>query len=132
MILAAALTGALLVVLAAKVHGRQVRLEREAMGLGGPIDFADPPEAVRPLWRRDRIRYWITLPALAITLPALAAAAGASWPQALLVALVGAPTAAFAALGIDSTRRVAQPAATWLWWGALLVSVAVWVALLVL
>jgi len=130
MILAAALAGAPLVLLAAKVHGRQLRLERAAMGLGGAVDFAAPPPAVALLWRRDRIRYWITLPALALALPALGAGLRLAWPQALLLALVGAPTLSFAALGLDSARRAAQPRATWAWWGALALALAGWTILL--
>lgn len=130
MILAAALAGLPLVVLAAKIHGRQLRLERTAQGLGGDVDFRDPPPSVALLWRRDRIRYWITLPALALVLPALGAALRLAWPQALLLALVAAPTLAFAALGLDSARRVAQPAATWAWWGALAAGSLGWIVLL--
>ncbi|MEA3200144.1 MAG: hypothetical protein QOE90_1572 [Thermoplasmata archaeon] len=132
MILAAALAGLLLVLLAAKAHGRQVRLERESAGLGGEVDFRDPPPRVALLWRRDRIRYWITLPALALALPALGALARLAWPQLLLLALVAAPTLAFALLGLDSARRVAQPRATWAWWGALALATGAWTTLLVL
>lgn len=126
MILLAALAGVPLVLLAAKVHGRQLRLERTAQGLGGEVDFRDPPASVALLWRRDRIRYWITLPALALALPAVGAALGLAWPKSLLLALVAAPTLAFAALGLDSARRVAQPAATWAWWIALAGAAVAW------
>lgn len=48
-----------LMLVAAKVHGRQIRLERELEGYM-TVDFrADNPPWVEALWRRDRIAYWI-------------------------------------------------------------------------
>jgi hypothetical protein len=62
----------LLVLVAAKAHGRQIRLEREKAGYRS-VDFraANPP-FVEALWRRDRVRFW---PWFAI----LALASGAAW-----------------------------------------------------
>ena len=126
------LAGAPLVLLAAKVHGRALRLEREAMGVH-EVEFRDPPPLVAAIWRRDRVRFWLTLPALALALPALGALAGASWATALLLALVAAPTLAFAALGLDSQLRRAQPPGTArasvAWWGALALGLGAWLAL---
>jgi hypothetical protein len=129
-----ALAGLGLVLLSAKAHGRQLRLERTALGLGGDVDFTDPPPAVALIWRRDRVRYWITLPALALALPALGSLLGAPLPVAILLALLLAPTLAFAALGLDSFLRRAQPEgsrpASWAWWIAVLGASVAWTILL--
>jgi hypothetical protein len=46
------------VVLAAKAHGRQVRLRREAEGVL-TVDFRGPnPPVVEAIWRRDRVGFW--------------------------------------------------------------------------
>lgn len=130
MIVAAALLAVPLVLLAAKVHGRQLRLEREAQGLGGAVDFADPPPRVALLWRRDRIRFWITLPALALVLLGMGAASGFPWPQDLVFAAGAAPFFAFGALGLDSLRRAPQPPITWGWWLALVLAGTAWFTVL--
>jgi hypothetical protein len=52
-----------LLLLAAKAHGRQIRLERE---LGGymEVDFMrENPPWVEALWRKDRRGFWATFPA---------------------------------------------------------------------
>ena len=65
--LAAVATVALILV-AAKAHGRQVRLEREQQGVFA-VDFRrDNPPAVEAIWRTDRRVFWPTF--------AVAAAAG--------------------------------------------------------
>lgn len=46
------------VLVAAKAHGRQIRLERERAGFMS-VDFrAKNPPFVEALWRRDRRRFW--------------------------------------------------------------------------
>src|SRR5690349_19131953 len=47
-----------LILLAAKAHGRQIRLEREAKGVFS-VDFrAQNPPEVEAIWRRDRRTFW--------------------------------------------------------------------------
>jgi len=54
--------GIALLLLTAKAHGRQIRLERELEGYM-EVDFMkDNPPWVEALWRKDRRRFWITLP----------------------------------------------------------------------
>lgn len=43
--------------LAAKAHGRQLRLERELVGLDF-TDFRNPPPEVARLWKAERKRFW--------------------------------------------------------------------------
>jgi hypothetical protein len=130
----AALAGVVLVLVAAKAHGRQLRLERTALGLGGDVDFRAPPPAVAVIWRRDRVRYWVALPVLALALLAVGALLGASLPTVLLLSAVLAPTLAFSALGLDSFLRHPQPPETRLasgaWWIGVLGAVGVWLMLL--
>lgn len=117
-----------LLVLAAKFHGRAVRLVREYEGYLD-VDFRrrNPP-FVEALWRRDRIRFW-SLALVSVALGGLLLASGASaslvpeWraglrPIALgAFALVAWPLAcAFVAEGTWLTleqalrmRRVAPP-----------------------
>lgn len=91
--------GALLV--AAKAHGRQVRLEREAAGYHDVVFGGTNPPLVEALWRRDRIRYW------SFAIPAALALGTLAWRTrggafAALVALLWAPTAAFHVAGLWS------------------------------
>src|SRR3989442_4389298 len=54
--------GVVLLFLSAKAHGRQIRLERELEGYM-EVDFMkDNPPWVEALWRKDRRRYWATVP----------------------------------------------------------------------
>ena len=54
--------------LAAKSHGRQIRLERERAGYHQVVFGGSNPAFVEQLWRRDRLHYWPTfaLAALAV------------------------------------------------------------------
>jgi len=54
--------GVVLLFLSAKAHGRQIRLERELEGYM-EVDFMkENPPWVEALWRKDRRRYWATVP----------------------------------------------------------------------
>ncbi len=61
--------GVVLLFLSAKSHGRQIRLEREREGYM-EVDFMkENPPWVEALWRKDRRRYWATVPvAIAVLL----------------------------------------------------------------
>lgn len=102
-LLAAAPAVAALLV-AAKAHGRQVRLLRERAGHFEVTFGGSNPPFVEALWRADRIRFWSTVPLAA------AALGGAAWwyrggPLAALAALVWAPTLGFALCGALAWRR---------------------------
>jgi hypothetical protein len=63
--------------LAAKSHGRQVRLERERAGYTHVVFGGVNPPYVEALWRRDRIRFWSTAGIAFLLTAALMAASGA-------------------------------------------------------
>jgi hypothetical protein len=102
-------------VLAAKAHGRQIRLERELQGYHQVVFGGSNPPFVEALWRADRVRYWsITagLAAGAVGLFFLARARGWHWPflgggggSAAWLALWGAPVVAFITCGLWSLGR---------------------------
>ncbi|MBI2078923.1 MAG: hypothetical protein HYT80_11235 [Euryarchaeota archaeon] len=48
-------------VLAAKTHGRQIRLERELHGYMDATFGRENPPFVEALWKRDRIRFWVNV-----------------------------------------------------------------------
>lgn len=111
--------------LAAKAHGRQVRLERELEGYR-EVDFrGDNPPWVEALWARDRLTYWgtaallfaallaVRFGPLAAPLPLPAGAPAEAWVDAAVLAL-WAGVGAFSAAGLVSLarflRRLAVPA----------------------
>lgn len=66
----AAVATAGLILVAAKAHGRQVRLEREQQGYFR-VDFgAKNPAAVEAIWRTDRWLLWPTAAAVGVSLTA--------------------------------------------------------------
>lgn len=89
-----ALSSLALFLVAAKFHGRAVRLVREYEGYL-EVDFRrENPPFVEALWRRDRLRFW-SLAALAVVLGGLLLAAGRSdalvpaWRPALRPIAIG-------------------------------------------
>ena len=114
--LAALLTAPLFLV-AAKAHGRQVRLEREGAGYHDVTFGGDNAPFVEALWRRDRVAFWTIAPLAALALGAILWARGAgAWT---LLALPWGMVAAFLALGAASAVRM-RDAKAWLWAGAAL------------
>lgn len=114
-----------LVLVAAKAHGRQVRVEREAHGYHD-VEFggANPP-FVEALWRKDRLLFWPSFVVLA--LPAVAhfwVRRDAGFPAAVAVALGAAFSAAFVVCGMRSLLRargiLSSPArrGSFAWWAA--------------
>jgi hypothetical protein len=120
-----------LVLAAAKAHGRQVRLEREAMG-HFDVDFRrDNHPDVEALWLRDRRLFWPAFAVLAGLGVGLATgAAGAVWAPHWPAAMAAVPLAfagAFAVAGLASLahfvhtgrgapawrRRALQGSAAW-------------------
>lgn len=107
-----------LLLLAAKSHGRQVRLERELLGhfhASFGRQAQNPPE-VEAIWRRDRIRFWSTYPLAAAALASLVVGFHVSGDQGFfraarlpgsiaIVLLLWAPVVAFAVAGLSSAAR---------------------------
>lgn len=91
--------------LAAKAHGRELRLEREAAGVMKVVFGGDNPPLVEALWSAERLRFWPTTIALGIAAAILLAKGG--WPRATIAqaALLWAPTLVFVALGVASFMR---------------------------
>lgn len=130
--------------LAAKAHGRQLRLEREQMGIHH-VEFGgtNPPE-VEALWRRDRRRFWPTTAVAFLALAAwayaadLGAPAPALWRSdptfggSLLVLPLWAMTVGFVATGLRSLaalRDAAGRRASYAWWGGVAAACALVVGL---
>jgi len=69
--------------LAAKAHGRQLRLERELEGYHRVVFGGTNPPFVEALWRADRVRYWSTAAGVALLVLgfyALTRLQGWRWP----------------------------------------------------
>lgn len=80
-ILAASLA---LVLMAAKTHGRQVRLERERAGYPTVMIGTANPPWVEALWRRDRILFWGAFGGgVSLALSYAFAAVRLNWPMPL-------------------------------------------------
>ena len=61
--------------IAAKSHGRQLRLERELAGYHHVTFGGTNPPFVETLWQKDRVEYWRTFAAILILFAAYAVAA---------------------------------------------------------
>lgn len=113
-----------LLLLAAKSHGRQIRVERERAGFF-EVSFgraaANPPW-VEALWRGDRWRFWTVFPLAAVALATLLvtrsgeadaalpfesdAFAPPLWALLLVATLLWAPVASFTFCGLWSYARL--------------------------
>lgn len=101
----------LLVLAAAKAHGRQVRLEREQQGFFS-VDFRrQNPPGVEAIWRNDRHVFWPVLAALAL---GVMAALAVGWARTdippggdeLAIYLGWAFAASFVLAGLASWQRI--------------------------
>lgn len=114
-------------ILAAKAHGRQVRLEREHAGHHHVVFGGINPEFVETLWRRDRIRFWGSLPVFVGVI-----AGGLAWRHGigahLAAALFLGALAAFTLAGAGSRRELARAGgrdeAGRRWWAGVAVAAA--------
>jgi len=97
-----ALLGVPALLAAAKAHGRQVRLEREAAGYHEVRFGGENPPFVEALWRRDRVRFWGFVPVAAAALGGGAWLLTRSWALALVAALLWAPVLGFGFAGLRS------------------------------
>ena len=130
---------------AAKTHGRQVRLERERAGHTQVVFGGQNPPFVEALWKRDRIRFWTTAAivfALAAALvfagsslglprPLGGGTLGAAWTMLFLPLVTGFVVCGTASLaGFIATRAVdprftteALPGSA-VWWSLVLATLA--------
>lgn len=111
------------VLLAAKAHGRQVRLEREAKGVF-KVDFGgtNPPE-VEAIWRRDCRLFWPTMAALSVVL--LAAGVALDDLELMVAALPVAFASSFVVAGLASWSRLGGAGwASFGWWTAVAAAAA--------
>jgi hypothetical protein len=104
--------------LAAKAHGRQLRLEREKEGILSVTFGGKNPPFVEALWARERWLFWGCTVLLAL------GAAVLLWrtelqPNAFAV-LALCPTAAFCVTGFLSFFRQGAPMSSLPWWGVAL------------
>jgi hypothetical protein len=90
---------------AAKAHGRELRLEREAAGVMHVVFGGQNPPVVEAIWSAERWRFWIATPLLAAALAALLVARHAGTGRIAMAALTWAPAISFTALGVLSFVR---------------------------
>lgn len=116
-----------LFLLAAKAHGRELRLERVAHGFE-EVDFRALPPGVQAIWQAERVRFWPAFAVLATVFAVLAwmyAPIGRGFAVPSAIAFAGA--LAFAICGVLAMFRRAQleGAHEWpgsiAWWSATLV-----------
>jgi hypothetical protein len=91
--------------LAAKAHGRELRLEREAAGILRVVFGGDNPAFVDTLWAAERMRFWLATPLLSLTLAVALVIAGASRSTIAFASLLWAPAMVFMVLGLSSIVR---------------------------
>lgn len=135
---------------AAKTHGRQVRLERERAGHTQVVFGGENPPFVEALWKRDRIRFWSTAAiafalalawvlassSLGLPRPLGGGALGASWTMLFLPLVTGFLVCGTASLlGFMASRAVdprftteALPGSA-AWWSLVLATLSTTVVL---
>lgn len=119
----------LLLLAAAKAHGRELRLERVALGFEHAVFGGQNPPPVEALWQAERLRFWVLTPVLSLALLTALRARGAGAGLAALGALAWAPSVMFAALGVASLARAGVGreglAGSVAWWSVVVVAGAV-------
>ncbi len=109
--------GVALLLLSAKAHGRQIRLERELEGYMEADFMGENPPWVEALWRKDRRRFWATFPVAAVvlsatgllTLPPRSGSDPIGYPvlgAILLAGILWALVATLASNGLQSAQRL--------------------------
>jgi hypothetical protein len=121
-------------ILAAKAHGRELRLERVAAGIQQVTFGGDNPAFVDALWTAERLRFWVATPILSLILAVALVIAGASRSTIAFAILLWSPAAVFLVLGLASIVRAGALERAGLggsvaWWSLVLVGFAL-VALL--
>lgn len=110
-----------LFLLTAKIHGRQLRLERESHGVLHVVFGGENPPEVEALWRAERLRFALVVAATAGAAALGLYALGASPLLLVLSVLLWAPSLAFLALGAASALRTGGAAVglqSLGWWAA--------------
>src|SRR5688572_10735117 len=103
------------ILLAAKAHGRQVRLEREAKGVFKVVFGGTNPPEVEAIWRRDRRIFWTTMATLSVVL--LVAGVGLDRFELLVAAIPIAFASSFVVAGLASWSRLGGAGwASFAWW----------------
>jgi hypothetical protein len=113
-------------ILAAKAHGRELRLERVAAGIQQVTFGGDNPAFVDALWATERLRFWVATPILSLILVVVLALAGASRSTIGFASLLWAPSAVFMVLGVMSIGRAgglarAELGGSVAWWSVVAV-----------
>jgi hypothetical protein len=120
--------------LAAKAHGRELRLERVVAGIQQVSFGGDNPAFVDALWTTERLRFWVATPILSLILAVVLAIVGSSRHTIAFASLLWAPSVVFMVLGLASIARAGGLERAWLggsfaWWSLVLLGFAL-VALL--
>ncbi len=115
------IVGAVSVVLflvAAKAHGRELRLEREAHGIAS-VDFRAVTPDVQARWSAERVRFWSFFVPLALGLVVLALRLELGRVNGVVSALAWAGAASFAVTGMWAIGRRLALGAPAAWPGSL-------------
>jgi hypothetical protein len=100
-----------LFLVAAKTHGRQLRLEREKAGYHSVNFGGENPPFVESLWNAERWRFWPLTIALALI------GALVFRGEARFIAMLSwAPSLSFFVTGLLSARRAELFGANWTWY----------------
>lgn len=121
-------------ILAAKAHGRELRLERVVAGIQQVTFGGANPAFVGELWTAERMRFWVATPLLSLILVVALGFAGASRPTLGFATLLWSPSVVFTVLGLASIYRAgglgrADLGGSIAWWSLVLMGFAL-VALL--
>jgi hypothetical protein len=116
--------------LAAKAHGRELRLEREAAGIFRVVFGGDNPPIVEAIWSAERWRFWVAMPLLSITLAVALLIARASRSTVAFASLLWSPSLVLLVLGLLSIFRGGGSERAGLagsvgWWSLVVVGFAV-------
>ncbi len=114
-----ALLSVVLFLLAAKTHGRHLRLERELAGHLHVTFGGNNPPWVEALWRAERWRFWGVTLSLALPLLVVLLVRRRDVGLAVIAMLLWAPTLSFLITGALSARRSWAAASNWgsvVWW----------------
>jgi len=111
----------ILFVIAAKSHGRELRLEREAAGVTHVVFGGQNPPLVESLWRAERVRFAIVAPLLVLLFAVGLWLYGSGVVKTVLGALAFGPALAFLSLGVASFVRAGafgrgQVGGSLAWW----------------